>query len=276
MRLVYSFVIDEHPRFLTQARTFLTTLKSVGVKTDDIIAHLTPNAVQHAKSLIEGAGVTWFRLEPVLDGRYCNKIGQLDVLSEIDCDGAVLCDTDIAFADQLIRFLQSDSIAAKPVDFPNPPIDRLDAMRVALGIAKQPVLAKTTCTHEPTYASNCNGGVYVIPRQFLGSLKPAWRECAELAMAQAGQWAMHADQIGFALATLRLDIPVKGLPVEYNFPMHVPQSFPEMQFSKPRVLHYHGCHDEAGRLVPTGDVVVDGAVHQINSVLEASSWATLA
>jgi hypothetical protein len=199
------------------------------------------------------------------------KIGQLDTLQDVDCDGVVLCDTDLAFAERLDRFLTGDHIAAKPVDYSNPPLALLEEMRTAAGIEAAPALARTSCEGEPTYASNCNGGVYIMPRRYISALRPAWRSCAELALSMAGAWAMHADQIGFSLATLKLGIPIAELPVEYNFPMHVPDAFARMQFSAPRVLHYHNCQDGLGRLTKTGHRIVDGVVDAINASLADSA-----
>jgi hypothetical protein len=269
-RGIYSFIIDSDERFIPQTRTFLATLIGTGISPGDIIAQITPSAGSVVRTLPGSFGVQMRDLEPCLDGRYCNKIAQLSTLKELECDYVVLCDTDIAFRRNLSGIVREPTVFAKPVDFPNPPLERLDALRVAAGITAAPVLTRTSCTAELTYRTNCNGGIYVLPFELLADFQPLWVRFARLALERSDileHWTHHADQIGFALAMLELGLSFNELPVEYNFPTHAHHSFPNMAFDRPSILHYHDCHDAEGRIHQTGHPLIDQVIDQINATV---------
>ena len=270
---VYSFIVDGAPQFRPQTRIFLSTLMRAGVAADDIIAHVTPSAATDVVDHIKRLGVRSVALTPVIDGAYGNKIGQIAALLAIACDTLILCDTDLAFLDTPTGLTSGGRAMAKPVDYQNPPLDRLEALRQVAGIAATPRIVETTIDRLPTYSTNCNGGLYLLPRPLVARLQHPWFSFASLAAARRdilGHWSLHADQIGFALAMLSLNEDVVSLPVEYNFPMHVPAEFSRFAFTDPKILHYHSCIDPVGKLTRTGDPRVDRGIMRINEIVAAS------
>ncbi|MHB8211371.1 MAG: hypothetical protein ACYDDP_08520 [Acidithiobacillus sp.] len=260
MNLLYSFVVDAGEKFLRQTTTFLKTILACGVQPEQLVAQITPSAGAAAHKLVRSYRVTSVELEPHLDGRYCNKIEQLSFLHNVPSDSVVLCDTDLAFAESITSAIHSSRIYGKPVDFANPPIEQLNQLAAMAGITSSPPLARTTCTGELTWRSNCNGGLYVLPHAILRDLQPLWSKYASLALGASdilGNKTHHADQIGFAMAIVALNLDINELPVEYNFPMHVPQAFERMCFDTPKILHYHDKQTQDGFLLPTGYPKVD-------------------
>jgi len=271
-RCVYSFVLDRHPKFVQQAKVFLATLRNAGVATDNIIAHVTPSAAPEIVAHVKKIGVRISVLAPTIDHAHCNKINQLKTLP-IDCETLILCDTDLAFIETPEALASARRAVAKPVDYQNPPLERLEALRLAAGIVEEPRVVDTTIDRLPTYSTNCNGGLYILPRNLAFRLVEPWLEFAQFAFERRDildKWTMHADQIGFALAMLSLGEDVDVLPVEYNFPMHAVADFSRFDFAEPKILHYHACSEANGNLIYTGDLRVDRGIAHVNAVIAAS------
>ena len=57
MRVRYSFVIDQNPRFLAEGELFLRVLLAAGVAPQDIVAQTTVRSGERAKSLVASFGV---------------------------------------------------------------------------------------------------------------------------------------------------------------------------------------------------------------------------
>lgn len=268
-RCVYSFVLDGHPKFRQQAKVFLTTLRNTGVAADDIIAHITPSAPPEIVAYVKSFGVRTNVLTPAIDGAHCNKINQLKT-SLIDCETLILCDTDLAFMEAPAALASSQRAVAKTVDYQNPPLKRLEALRLAAGVAKKPRIVETTIDKLPTYSTNCNGGLYILPYTLVARLLQPWLDFANLAFQRPDildKWTANADQIGFALAMLSLGEDVESLPVEYNFPVHAAANFGRFDFAEPKILHYHVCSESNGNLAYTGNVRVDRCIARVNAAI---------
>ncbi|MGO9006091.1 MAG: hypothetical protein ACLQIQ_13735 [Beijerinckiaceae bacterium] len=282
MKALYSFIIDADPRFEIQARIFLTTIIAAGVSSADIICRHTPSATLQARAVVDTFGVELLPIAPFLDGRHCNKIGQLPALIERDADFLILCDTDLAFLDPLTTLFDTEHVRAKQVDRPIPPLAVLNALREQFCCEKTPRLVPVSIGDELTYSVNCNGGLYIIPRQLAALISRAWRAEAERLCAYRAVyegWFSHTDQISFAMTMLANDLDVAELPIEYNFPLHLYKRFGSRDFRVPRVLHYHRMVDNQSRLLPVGHPAVDLAVNHVNDVLERnakySNWTKL-
>jgi hypothetical protein len=269
-------VLDGDPKFTLQAKILLATLRSVGAATGDIVAHVTPSVDPELVTYVENAGIRTAALAPTIDGRYCNKVNQLK-MSMDSCETVILCDTDLAFIESPTALASSGRAVAKPVDCENPPLERLEALRIAAGIVATPRIVETTIDKVPTYSTNCNGGLYMLPHSLVSRLAQPWHDFSLFAFQRGdilGKWTAHADQIGFALAMLSLGEDVDLLPVEYNFPMHLAADFSRFDFSEPKILHYHACCDADGNLTYTGDPRVDRGIARVNAVIAASIAST--
>lgn len=273
MNVIYSFVVDSAPVFLPQTRMFLASLMAQGVVPDQIHAHVTPGVGEEARNLLRRIGVCNHELQPFLDGKYCNKLVQLDSLLNLDADVYILCDTDLAFAGSIEKWIDLNYLRAKPVDFENPPLERLTALKNRLGLDVTPRLVATSCSAGTTWSTNCNGGLYIVPGKLAASLAQNWkyyatllRECEDI----LENWYHHVDQIAFAMAALAIGEDLRELPLEANFPMHLEDHFRHMDFNEPVVLHYHWLLDETGRVQLTGHPSVDNAISKVNAALDAA------
>ena len=282
MRALYSFVIDEDPRFIAEGRIFLRTILAAGVQPQDVVAQVTARSGDAGKSLAARFGVRALDLPLGPDGAYCNKINQLFTLAGEDFDVLVACDTDLAFTRPLDEVAKVDCVRAKRVDQENPPLEVLEQIREFLGFPTQPRLAAPGCSPAAaTYALNCNGGVLLIPRQFMQPLGAAWLQYAQALTEHRHllrQWINHIDQVSWAFAMLKLALPFQELPVEYNFPTNIAKKIPRGTYARPVVLHYHRALDGRGRLRPSGIRLVDEPIREINRLLRdgthPAGWST--
>lgn len=271
MRVLYSFVIDENPRFLAEGRIFLRTILRAGVAAGDVVAQVTARSGHAGRDLAASFGVRAIELGLGPDGACCNKINQLFTLDGEELDVLVCCDTDIAILRPLEEAVRADRIRAKRVDQENPPLAVLERIREFLGVAERPPLWAPGCAPAGrTYAMNCNGGVLMIPRQFVRPLREAWLGYATVLSGHRHlleQWVDHIDQVSWAFAMLKLQLPFEELPVEYNFPTNIAKRVPRGTYTKPAVLHYHRALDRRGRLRLSGIRSVDESIQEVNRLL---------
>ncbi|HEV2272318.1 MAG TPA: DUF423 domain-containing protein [Steroidobacteraceae bacterium] len=271
MRALYSFVIDEDPRFIAEGRIFLRTILAAGVPPRDVVAQVTARSGDAGKSLAARFGVRALDLPLGPDGAYCNKINQLFTLADDDFDVLAACDTDLAFTGPLDEVAKADRVRAKRVDQENPPLEVLEQIREFLGFPQQPPLAAPGCSPAATtYALNCNGGVLLIPRQFMQPLGAAWLAYAQALNGQRHllrQWVNHIDQVSWAFAMLKLALPFEELPVEYNFPTNIAKKVPRGTYARPVVLHYHRALGRRGRLRLSGIRLVDKSIREANCMI---------
>lgn len=272
MRIRYTFVIDADARFLVESRIFLRTILGAGVPPRDIVAQVTPGSGAAGKSLAAGFGVRAVDLPYGPDGAYCNKINQLFTLADDDFDVLAACDTDLAIIRPLDEVATAHHVRARRVDQENPPLAVLEQVREFLGFAQQPALAAPGCSPEAlTYALNCNGGMLLIPRQFMRPLGEAWLAYATTLTEHRQllqKWVNHIDQVSWAFAMLKLALPFRELPVEYNFPTNLAGRIPKGTYAQPVVLHYHRALDKRGRLRRSGVRLVDRSIREANGLLD--------
>jgi uncharacterized membrane protein YgdD (TMEM256/DUF423 family) len=269
MRLRYSFVIDEHSRFILESRIFLRTILAGGVPPTDIVAQVTARSGEVGKRVAAQFGVRALDLPLGPDGAYCNKINQLFTLADEDFDVLVACDTDLAIMRPLDEMATPEFVRARRVDQENPPLAVLERIREYLGVPQEPELAAPTCCPAArTYAMNCNGGMLLIPRRFMQPLGEAWLGYATRLTEQRHlleQWVNHIDQVSWAFAMLKLALPFQELPLEYNFPTNLAKKWiPRGTYAQPVVLHYHRSLDRRGRLRTTGVGLVDKSIREAN------------
>ena len=268
MRLRYSFVIDEHPRFLAQGRIFLRTLLAAGVPSDDIVAQVTRRSGAAGRRLAARFGVRALELPLGPDKTYCNKINQLFTLTDDDFDVLVCCDTDLAILRPLDEVARADTVRARRVDLENPPLSVLEEARALIGLPERPTLIGTGCEPQAmTYALNCNGGMLLIPRRFIRTLGERWLEYARTLVANRQimqRWVNHIDQVSWAFAMLQLELPFEELPLEYNFPIGLAGKLPEGSYGRPVVLHHHNAIRRNGRIRKSGVALVDQCIDEAN------------
>ena len=273
MQTAISCVIDKNPRFLTQARLLLASLRSAGIRHDDastvLLVHV-PQDMADAPELGQlrqlGALIQPYAAFAAEAGAYCNKLVQFRTEALHQADRVLLLDADMLFLHDPRPLFDARAVRAKIVDFPLPPAEKWQPLFREAGFAEVATLPTDFDPQTVTPARNCNGGAYYLPKAAFAALTDAWprwsRHCLEQA-ALLGDHLHHSDQLGFALAMQELDLPFHPLALGDNFPMHVMRAgYAHVAQQRINAVHYHRHVDAFGLPAPVGIDWIDRQVTQ--------------
>lgn len=268
----FSCVVDVEPIFLAQATRWARSLIEIAnVPPEDLVVHYTPRAGPACVASFSPLGVTTTEVQAVSRQRpHLNKLAQLRSEFLADADLAVLCDCDTLFVADPRPYFAKGMVAAAVVDKPNPPIEIWDILLRRAGLTRRRPDIAVGSAAALTLFENRNGGLYVLPGARLAELDPPWRRWAgwlEGQMDVLRPFALHIDQIAFALTCLELGIDPELLPKALNFPTHLRAA--DTGDGVPIMLHYHRRVDDRGMLEPVGQRTVDRAIAFANASLAA-------
>ena len=142
MQTAISCVIDSDPRFLTQARLLLASLRCAGIRADDagtvLVVHV-PEAMADAPELGPlrelGAVIQPYEAFASGAGPYCNKLVQLETKALLEADRVLLLDADMLFLHDPRPLFDAEAVRAKIVDFPLPPAEKWQPLFREAGFA---------------------------------------------------------------------------------------------------------------------------------------------
>jgi hypothetical protein len=154
MAAIFSFVLDDHPRFAYEAWHLARSLiMHCGGNPSAIHVQCTPEVRQHERDLFRDLGCRVHQIERFGDGRHCNKVSQLQNLTDPDFDQVVLLDTDMIAIADVRSYLSRTAIRGKIVEMPNPPLATLRKIADTAGLAHLPPICSTDALPaEPTLA----------------------------------------------------------------------------------------------------------------------------
>lgn len=267
---VFSCVLDYSPDMALQSYIWLNSLLEHQIHASQIYIHLVsevPNAFLEYLNEIEINVIH----KNTFDNRnkYCNKLTQLETFIGLkDYDYVFLMDCDTAVID-LENVDLTEEVYAKIVDFPNPPLPILQRIFDENKLQLLPVETTLPVKGEQvTDWNNCNGGLYIIKKDFLKTFAPKWIHYAKVCIEQESlftpKYSKHADQVGFALALTSLNKKVTHLGIEWNYPTHVKTGVN----IQPRILHFHGEVKSDLTLKKVDLTLVDKAITTINLIIK--------
>lgn len=277
----YSMVLDNVPVHPYQVENLLLTLETLGAAPREaFVVQCTERVDETVSARLVASGYRVVAIEPYLDGKYCNKIVQLDHFASREAgghEGVFLFDSDTVVLSPL-DVPDRDRIWGKIVDYRNPRLSTLRHLFSAAGVAL-PGIVRSDWDAGDTIDTNFNGGLLYIPMQTVRKLRAAWRRWAEFLFLHQELFPEsserdHIDQVSFAMALASEGFDYGHLPANWNYPCHeerpVPLSFrPEEDI---RVLHYHQCLDDFGLIAPadSGNAACEAAVRRANDVIGES------
>jgi len=122
----YSCVVDNNPMFYYQTWNLVHSLIYNGeVKPSHIFVHYTNEVEEFFISTIKKLGVNIININRFGDGKYCNKIAQLNTSAFLNAECVFLLDTDMIVLENLQHLYKPKKIAGKIVDKANPNISVL-------------------------------------------------------------------------------------------------------------------------------------------------------
>lgn len=276
VKLRFSTVVDSDPKFRLQSLNLISTLIGTGTaEPSDIIVHLVG---AHPQSLIDAYawfGITMASVDGFGDPKspYCNKLLQLTSPALVEADYVVLLDADTAFSKNIRSEMCCAGISARTVDCPNPPLVIQKELLERSGISAEPEIVKCGFNNEPTFASNCNGGVYLLNGSMFSTIGPIWTKWAQWMILQEDlllTYVHHADQLGFCFAAFELGdiVRVQPLPHNLNFPTHLdPSAYTENDNIEAGLLHYHWKLNTLGLIETIGMSEVDRSITRANNII---------
>jgi len=251
-----SIVVDTVDDHLYKADLLIKTLdRHARIPPRQVIVHYVNRLPAAAVATFARMGCNTRKIEPFLDGKYCNKLQQLSFVDEFGLSepaGLLLLDIGIAVTAPLV-IPDRDRIAGKIVDAPNPPIHVLTRIFKAAAVAL-PEQVQCDWNTGKTFASNFNAGVLYIPARHAGAIGKSWKYFASFlfenrSLFENDQQLRHIGQVSFALALGSTGAAYTHLPANSNFPIHgntMPRTFDAR--SPIQMLDYRGELDDFGFL----------------------------
>lgn len=270
MRIIFSCVCDTSPKFATRTRGFVKSLIKFGrIPPSDILVHLVePPDFAFAEELLRyGVGIKEVARVSLLTPTL-NKLAQLHTDEILNADVAILCDCDLAFAEDIRPCISSDCILGNSVTRPNPTLKTWVRLLEAAGMQTPPLVRCLVLEDQLTIHQNLNGGLLIIPRIIMSRLAESWlrwSKWVEVHTDLLDGKVIFSDQISFALACIDDEIPIRHFSAAYNYPAAYKGSLIGDQ--PPAVLHYHDAVDAAGRIEHSGHPIVDAVTDRVNAVM---------
>jgi hypothetical protein len=266
-------VVDRAPLFLYQSLIWARSLLDLaGRSPSQLVVHAVDGCERGYLDLLTSMGIRVEKVEP-FDTRnpYANKLAQLGSVALSAADYVVLCDSDVAFLEDISAYVVGGAIRAKVVDVAQPTLAGWQMIMPMAGVSAELRPAPASHMGGQTYANNFNGGIYVLPRPAFRALNPEWPRWHSWVLdnreAFDARTVKHAMQVGFGLAVANLGLETKLLPAVLNFPTHLPYGGHDRDNINPVVLHFHDRLDDDGLLLSTGMRGVDDAISRVNRLI---------
>ena len=127
---VISCVVDRQPRFYLQALNWMASLRPLLDGSTHLEIHHIGPVPDWFAAVADRFGARVSQIKPFGNGSavYCNKLQQLERLSDLEADVFVLSDADIVFLSSPAEWAIADTVRAKIVDFVNPEESVLKAL----------------------------------------------------------------------------------------------------------------------------------------------------
>jgi ABC-type polysaccharide/polyol phosphate transport system ATPase subunit len=228
-RFTLCCVVDENPRLHVELVLWVICVKRhLPLDRYRVIVYHVGNFPRDVANWLEAQGIEVRRIATaVVEGSpHCNKIAPL--FDPHETDYIIVCDTDLYFVDNPAVFLVSDRFRAPPNNHCNPPSPVFKAIltKSGLGRGDRPGIAlfKGQDGLRETNINNISGGFIAVPerrREIFSSLWRKWARWLVQNRALLGAWAVHVDQVAFALAMEELGEDVELLPPQTNAVLHI-------------------------------------------------------
>jgi 2-polyprenyl-3-methyl-5-hydroxy-6-metoxy-1,4-benzoquinol methylase len=271
--VAFSCVLDQDPFLAAQCFIWLNCLLDIqSVPPEHVFIHHTGLGNADFAAWLASRRINLVQIKPY-DPRspHCNKLRQLRTFVREKFDRVVLMDCDTAWVGDA-PLPPCASVAANIVHFANPPESILAAIfqESALGDPDWvPVFFPQGSGRKRTDRNNCNGGLYMLAGSVIPQLEAAWSKWADWCLERLhlfGKFAIHVDQVSFALALRELGISTDLLPIEWNFSVHVPAA--KLPNVTPQIVHFHRKLGSDLKLQRVGVAQPDQALDLLNQRIE--------
>jgi hypothetical protein len=221
-------VIDLHPRFRVELILWATCVDAAIPRADfRPLVYFIDEAPSDLAQWLDRRGIEHrIAASPVPLSPHCNKL--LPFLDSQPTDHVVFADADLYFVANPAGLIAPGTIQAAPNNHCNPPGRVFRELLAAVGLAHAylpgvSLMANADGSRE-TYLNNISAGIVGMPAATAAEFAPRWMEKARWLIAHRhllGPWAVHVDQVGFALAMAERNEQVLFLPPQANLVLHM-------------------------------------------------------
>lgn len=255
----YSCVVDATAAFNYQCWAWIQSLLTKAlISPEQIFIHYTPEVHPDFLEKLKPLKVNLRAIERLGDGKYCNKLRQLETPEFESAQCVFLLDTDMLVFQPLTELYTANTICGKVEDRAQPALQDLKAIFKHAGFSIFPEICESDCEPLPTFQNNLNGGLYVIPGNLIATLKNHWKKWAlwllDSGLLKPIHKAFCVEQVALSMASHDLGLPVKNIERKYNYPVvsdNLKLCGPLT--AKPMVLHYHRNLSEVGLIELDGE-----------------------
>ena len=275
MKVRFSCVVDQHPKFGRQAFVWaLSLLTYGGAETDSLVIHTVGEYCGEYRKVFDDWGIET-RIVTAFDLRHpnSNKLAQLESEALQSADYVVLCDCDISFSNDIHSWIGGSSIRARIASYNGLPWVRWERLFDAAGLTLPLGSVMALLDGKETLPTYCNGGLYILPQAIFQALREVWPRWDFWLLDHEGlikPFQAYADQISFAMSCVELGLAIHHLPWELNYDgvarVRTLQRLIHRSEIRPVVLHYHQL-DAKGLLTLTQIPSVNREIQRVNSLI---------
>lgn len=213
---------------------------------------------------------------------HANKLAMLELVDE-STDLLLALDTDVAIAGDPLPWLTADAVLAKPVDVETVSVGVWQQLFDTRGV-RMPAARYLTAFTAATTIAYFNSGVLGVPAHLCRPLHEAWAtevrwlldEGYDVLPSAFAERRFFTDQFALALALARLELPVRALPIECNFPTNHPlHPVLRPEERRPLLLHHHHRLQSDGQLLACDHAGANAAIERVNEELRREPDAPL-
>lgn len=274
-RVLVTALGEDRPRDRRELELLFRTLQHFGggLASSRQVAYLVNSVDQRFARKLESIGVEP-RVVPRVDVPvpHANKIRMLEGI-EREVDWLVILDTDIVIGGDFTRYLGGPAVRARPVDHSPLDLDQWETLFARCGV-RLPSERYYTSLHYEQTVPYFNSGVVALPGAVAPSLAALWIAFVRIVSSLCDTWPalrehrFYIDQLALALALAQLSLPVVPLPLEMNFPTHIPldaRTCPDE--IEPLIIHHHHRISGRGLVAQSGYTVPDRVIARVNEYL---------
>jgi hypothetical protein len=270
-RPLIACVAENTDEWFTKAYNLVLSVRRMGggMAHTPIVVHFVGGVRSRFRTTLEDLGAEVRVVDPYGSRyRFSNKMRMFDLLDEDHFDVLVAIDCDVIMTGDVSDYFHRDAIGIVPAGLDHlTPAQWLDIYALFEMKAPAPdcVMRATGQQTYPYY----NTGVMSVPRELGPRMLAGWTDLLKQMTHVHERWpnVLHENQIAFALAAVKHQLPIRELPVSANLAIGVP---PVRAFSRevrpPFIVHYHRAIDSNGFIKASRSRRADRGIDLFNRI----------
>lgn len=270
-RPLFACVTENTDEWFTKAYNLVLSLRRMGgsLAGAPVIVHFVGSVQPEFRSMLEDLGAEVRIVKPYGSRyRFSNKMRMFDLFDEDHYDVLVAIDCDVIVTGDISQHLERDAIGIVPAGRDHLTPAQWRDIYGLFGIDAPEPSCVMRVTGQRTYPY-FNTGVMSVPRELGPRMLETWTDFLKNMERVHERWpnVLHENQIAFALAVARANLPLRELPVGLNLSTVVPPANEfKSELRAPFVIHYHKAIDGRGFVLASRSRRADRVIHSFNKI----------